>query len=69
VRWRLIKANWRFLKKSLEAAGYTVALKKDYYSPLSSVADLKASAKRWNRPSVLKGIDYNIEKMEQDSPI
>ena len=64
VRWEIKKANWRFLRKTLEAFGYTIALRKDYYSPLSSVSDLKATLSRWNRPSALKGVDYNIEKME-----
>ena len=64
LRWELKQANWKFLRKSLEAGGYTIALKKDYYSPLSSVADLKATSSRWNRPSALKGMDYDIAKME-----
>ncbi len=64
LRWEIKKANWRFLKNTLEAFGYTVALRKDYYSPLSSVSDLKATLSRWNRPSAMKGVDYNIEKME-----
>ena len=64
IRWEIKKANWRFLRNTLEAFGYTVSLRKDYYSPLSSVSDLKATLSRWNRPSAMKGVDYNIEKME-----
>ena len=64
IRGEIKKANWRFLRNTLEAFGYTVSLRKDYYSPLSSISDLKATMSRWNRPSAMKGVDYNIEKME-----
>lgn len=64
TRWQLIQINWRIVKKLLEALGYTVALRKDYYSPLSSVTDLKATANRWNRPSALEGVTYDLEKMK-----
>ena len=64
TRWQLIQMNWKLVKKSMEAAGYTVALRKDYYSPLSSASDLKATANRWNRPSAFKGVTYDLEKMK-----
>ena len=64
IRGEIKKANWKFLRNTLEAFGYTVALRKDYYSPLSSISDLKATMSRWNRPSAMKGVDYNIGKME-----
>ena len=52
--------------KSLELVGYTVARKSDYDSPLPSISHLKTTYERWNRPSILKGIEYNIEEMEKD---
>src|SRR5687767_2461591 len=64
TRWQLKQMHWKLVKKSMEAAGYTVALRKDYYSPLSSAADLKATVNRWNRPSALNGVTYDLEKMK-----
>ena len=47
-------------------AGYTVARKDDYYSPLVSVSDLKATLDRWDRPSALKGVAYDIEQTQSE---
>jgi hypothetical protein len=47
-------------------AGYLVARKKDYYSPLASVDDLKSTYARWYRPSTLRGIDYDLEAMGRE---
>lgn len=55
---------WKGVRKLNEASGYAVSLRNDYYSPLSTTADLKSTMKRWNRPSALKGVDYDIEKMK-----
>ncbi len=63
-RWWLKKEVWKGVKKSLEASGYAVSLRNYYYSPLSAVPDLKANVKRWNRPSALKGVKYDIENMK-----
>ena len=48
----------------LEWAGYLVARAGDYYSPLVSVPRLRSSIERWNRPSALVGIDYDVEEMK-----
>jgi len=64
VRWRVKLAAWKMLKNTFETFGYTIARRKDYYSPLSAAADLKATAPRWNHPSLLKGVDYDLGKME-----
>jgi hypothetical protein len=48
----------------LNRAGYNVALRGDYYSPLTSVSDLKSTFERWHRPSALKGIEYDIDHMK-----
>ena len=47
----------------LDRAGYVVARKSDYYSPLVSVADLKSTSSRWYRPSALKGVEYDLDRM------
>lgn len=54
------------LQKSLELAGYTIARKNDYYSPLPSVSHLKGSFDRWYHPSTLGGIEHDIEKMKAE---
>ncbi len=51
-------------RDSLEAAGFQVARTDDYYSPLPSVAQLKANAARWNRPSALLGVEYDLAGMK-----
>jgi Methyltransferase domain len=50
----------------MELAGYTVARKTDYYSPMSSVPELKLTFERWNRPSTLKGVVYDLEHMKKE---
>ena len=47
-------------QKALEAAGYQVARDEDYYSPLPSVARLRAYSARWDRPSSLHGVQYDL---------
>jgi predicted O-methyltransferase YrrM len=54
------------VQKSLNRAGYTVALKADYYSPLVSAADLKPTFERWFRPSALSGLAYNLDQMQNE---
>ena len=64
VRARMKKGIWISLQKSLESFGYTVARRDDYYSPLPSVSDLRLTYNRWNRPSSLAGIAYDIDEMK-----
>lgn len=74
LRQHLPPAAWHFLeraKKGVERPwvalvrrlarlfGYNIARKKDYYSPLP--ADLKKHALRWNKPSALVGVRYDLE--------
>ncbi len=49
----------------LDQAGYVVARKSDYYSPLSAVSDLKSTFDRWYRPSALRGVEYDLAQMKQ----
>jgi len=48
----------------LDRAGYVVARKSDYYSPLTSVSDLRSTFGRWHRPSALKGVEYDLNQMK-----
>jgi hypothetical protein len=52
------------IQKYLNRVGYTVALRADYYSPLTSVSDLRSTFERWSRPSALKGIEYDLDHMK-----
>ena len=57
-------ARQRLLQRIMDSAGYTIARKTDYYSPLPSLPDLQAKSKRWNRPGGLHGIRYDLADME-----
>jgi hypothetical protein len=48
----------------LDRYGYVVARKSDYYSPLTSVSELKSTFNRWHRPSALNGIEYDLDQMK-----
>lgn len=63
---RLRSLKQKLLRRSLESIGYTVALADDYYSPLPSTSRLRASVARWNRPSALRGVEYDLEKMKRE---
>jgi hypothetical protein len=62
---RYARRNSVAFRQSLDAAGFQVARNDDYYSPLPSVAHLKANEARWNRPSSLRGIEYDLASMKQ----
>src|SRR5271165_2696753 len=61
---RYARRNSVAFRRSLEAAGFQVARTDDYYSPLPSAARLKADASRWNRPSSLHGVEYDLAAMK-----
>jgi hypothetical protein len=61
---RFARRNPVAFQRSLEEAGYQVARDEDYYSPLPSVARLRANGARWNRPSALHGIEYDLAAMK-----
>jgi len=52
-------------KRFVGILGYNIARKSDYYSPLPNESDLKKNSQRWNKPSKLTGIDYDIEEFKQ----
>jgi hypothetical protein len=61
---RFARRNPIAFRRSLEAAGYQVARDDDYYSPMPSLARLRANVARWNRPSALHGVEYNLASMK-----
>jgi predicted O-methyltransferase YrrM len=59
---RLLKRN--LIKKSkqiFEYCGLNIARKFDYYSPLPIESKIKENINRWNKPSSMAGIKYDIE--------
>jgi hypothetical protein len=61
---RFARRNPVEFQRSLEEAGYQVARDEDYYSPLPSAARLKTNVSRWNRPSALRGVEYDLAAMK-----
>lgn len=53
----------RLALRGLEAAGLTVARTSDYYSPLPPVRALARTRGRWDRPSALAGVAYDLDAM------
>lgn len=53
-------------QKFFEWIGLNVAQRDDYYSPLPNITKLKSNFKRWNKPSALTGIDFNLEAMKSN---
>ena len=51
----------RAIRRSFAAIGYNVARKSDYYSPLPSESTLKRNEKRWNKPSAMAGISFDVD--------
>jgi predicted O-methyltransferase YrrM len=56
--------NPREFQRALEEVGYLVVRSSDYYSPLPSVTQLQANAARWNRPSALHAVSYDVDGMK-----
>jgi hypothetical protein len=55
--WRAVRNRLsRGFRAAVEATGFMVARKDDYYSPLTSEFVLRKTRRRWDRPSSLKGI-------------
>jgi len=51
-------------QSTMEACGFVVARKSDYYSPLPSRRRLKSTMARWTRPSPLLGVAYDLAGMK-----
>lgn len=50
--------------KILGVVGYNVSRKGNFYSPLPDLNGLRANQSRWDRPSQLRGVLYDIDAMK-----
>jgi hypothetical protein len=48
-------------RRLVEAIGYNVARKSDYYSPLPVESVLQRREGRWNKPSAMAGIAFDVD--------
>jgi predicted O-methyltransferase YrrM len=64
-RQKLDAAFAKALQRLMGKMGYTVARKSDYYSPLPVLESLEKNYARWNRPSTLTGITYDLKAMKE----
>jgi predicted O-methyltransferase YrrM len=60
---RSYQALLRLVQDGLARCGLNVALTRDYYSPLPVRTELLRHRARWDRPSQLVGIDYDLDAM------
>jgi predicted O-methyltransferase YrrM len=60
---RLYRAAVRAAVGLTSRLGLNVARSRDYYSPLPSYGDLRRRRSRWDRPSALGGLAYDLEEM------
>lgn len=49
------------IRRLASFCGYNIVRKNDYYSPLPLLADLKRNKSRWNRPSTMSAIRYDLD--------
>ncbi|WP_433964964.1 class I SAM-dependent methyltransferase [Tunturiibacter gelidiferens] len=54
----------RAFQWAMDQCGFVVARKSDYYSPLPSRRRLQSTRERWDRPSALLGVEYDLAGMK-----
>lgn len=54
----------RMFQWTMDACGFVVARKSDYYSPLPSRRRLTSTMTRWMKPSSLLGVAYDLAEMK-----
>jgi predicted O-methyltransferase YrrM len=54
----------RMFQWTMDACGFVVTRKSDYYSPLPSRRRLKSTMARWTKPSFLLGVAYDLAEMK-----
>ena len=54
----------RMFQWTMDACGFVVARKSDYYSPLPSRRRLTSTMARWRKPSSLLGVAYDLAGMK-----
>jgi len=60
---RAYRAVLRLAQDGLARCGLNIALTRDYYSPLPVRAELLRHRARWDRPSALVGVGYDLDAM------
>lgn len=50
------------LIKTAEFLGYNISKKTDYYSPLPTLSNIQKNKARWDKPSPMNGISYDVSK-------
>ncbi|HUP23806.1 MAG TPA: class I SAM-dependent methyltransferase [Thermoanaerobaculia bacterium] len=60
---RVYRAALRAVQRLVNALGWNVALAADYYSPLPLRSELARHRARWDRPSELVGVRYDLDAM------
>ena len=60
---RAYRGLLRFVQDGLARCGVNVALTRDYYSPLPVRHELLRHRDRWDQPSALVGLDYDLDAM------
>jgi hypothetical protein len=58
---RFKRARSKSVRRLAELAGYKIDRKRDYYSVLPTESVIERNAARWNRPSALRGINFNVD--------
>lgn len=60
---RRIKRGYiRRTRQAAEFFGFNIARKQDYYSPLPTESELLRNIERWNKPSALAGLRFDLAK-------
>ena len=59
------RSSTKGFRRLMEAAGYNIARTKDYYSPLPTESVLVKNAARWNKPSALAGVNYDLDGLKR----
>ncbi len=59
----LYRSALRMARRVLEALGVNFTRTRDYYSPLPVFSALARHRERWDRPSEMVGVDYDLEAM------
>jgi Methyltransferase domain len=63
--WRAIRGVlMMILKWLLQVFGLVATKRNDFNSPLPDVEALRTNRLRWDRPSALKGVTYNLDEMK-----
>jgi predicted O-methyltransferase YrrM len=68
--WQALRGIKRATSKSVrrcgEFAGYNIARCQDYYSPLPTETQIERNELRWNKPSKLNGIDFDLDELRRN---